>query len=123
MKSNKTTYNEVEAFITKDQSIIRELMHPDRHSVAKQSLAEARVPVGTQTLLHKHIETEELYFITAGQGEMTLGDELFTVQTGDTVCIAPGTPHRIRNTGAEELVILCCSAPAYSHQDTELLEN
>jgi mannose-6-phosphate isomerase-like protein (cupin superfamily) len=43
------------------------------------------------------------------------------VQAGDTVCITPGTPHRIRNTGGETLVILCACAPAYAHEDTELL--
>jgi mannose-6-phosphate isomerase-like protein (cupin superfamily) len=43
------------------------------------------------------------------------------VRTGDTVCIPPGTPHRIRNTGAGPLRILCCCSPAYSHDDTELV--
>jgi hypothetical protein len=34
--------------------------------------------------------------------------------------ILPGTPHRIRNTGAIR-GILCACSPAYSHDDTELL--
>jgi mannose-6-phosphate isomerase-like protein (cupin superfamily) len=41
--------------------------------------------------------------------------------SGDTVYIPPGTPHKIRNTGDIPLKILCCSSPAYSHEDTELL--
>ncbi len=53
---------------------------------------------------------------------MTLGSESFTVKPGDTVCIPPGTPHNIANTGGAELRILCCCAPAYSHNDTDLLE-
>jgi mannose-6-phosphate isomerase-like protein (cupin superfamily) len=52
---------------------------------------------------------------------MRLGVEEFEVNSGDTVCIAPGTAHCIRNTGEEDLVILCCCSPAYSHEDTELL--
>jgi hypothetical protein len=37
--------------------------------------------------------------------------------------IAPGTPHRIRNESADvPLVLLCACAPAYSYEDTQLLE-
>ena len=51
----------------------------------------------------------------------TLGGERFSVAAGDTVCIAPGTPHCIANTGDAPLKILCACSPAYSHADTELL--
>ena len=52
---------------------------------------------------------------------MTLGNKQFDVRVGDTICIAPGTPHCIENTGSQDLVILCSCAPAYRHDDTELL--
>ena len=117
----KTRYQDIPAYITKDGSEIRELMHPASHSNANQSLAEARVPPGGKTLLHRHICSEELYHITAGQGEMTLGGDSFPVSVGDTVCIQPGLAHCIENTGEEVLVILCACSPAYSHDDTEIL--
>jgi mannose-6-phosphate isomerase-like protein (cupin superfamily) len=116
-------YKDIPAYITKDGSQIRELMHPDVHSNAQQSLAEARVPPGHRTVLHRHGRTEELYHITAGRGVMTLGEQTFPVQVGDTVCIPPGTPHCIENDGAQPLVILCCCAPPYSHDDTQLLQD
>jgi mannose-6-phosphate isomerase-like protein (cupin superfamily) len=115
-------YKNIEPFVTKDGSLIRELMHPSVHDNAKQSLAEAVVAVGKKTQLHQHAKTEELYHVTAGQGVMTLGDETLMLGSGDTVCIPPGTPHCIENAGDTDLVILCCCAPAYSHEDTELLE-
>lgn len=122
----KTVYAEMEGFITKDGSEIRELMHPTvqgaSHGVARQSLAEAMVPVGGRTTLHRHGETEELYHITRGEGLMTLGEQQFMVRPGDTVCIPPGTAHCIENKGEAELRLLCCCAPAYAHDDTELLE-
>lgn len=118
----KTEYKKVEPYITKDGSTIRELMHPAVHGNSKQSLAEATVPAGGKTLLHKHAAAEEIYHITEGSGIMTLGSEEFEVRAGDTVCIPPGTPHRIRNAGKEPLKILCCCAPAYSHEDTELMK-
>ena len=114
--------NQITPYRTKDGSIIRELMHPQHHGNAAQSLAEARVPMGTRTRLHRHRQTEELYHITQGQGVMTLNKERFPVQVGDTVCIPPGTAHCIENSGDEELRLLCCCSPAYRHEDTELLE-
>ena len=117
----KTARSDIHAYITKDGSQIRELMHPSLHGGRAQSLAEATIPAGARTLLHRHGVTEELYHVTAGQGCMTLGDARFDVAAGDTVLIAPGTPHCIEATGAGALVILCCCSPAYAHADTELL--
>ncbi len=57
--------DEVHAYRTKDGSLIRELMHPDRHGNARQSMAEAIVAPGGTTLLHRHGETEEIYPICA----------------------------------------------------------
>lgn len=117
----KTSYAAAHPYITADGSEIRELMHPDRHGNRAQSLAEATLHPGQETLLHKHLRTEELYHITAGRGVMTLGEKRFEVTVGDTVLIAAGTPHCIGNTGDEPLKILCCCAPPYSHDDTAVL--
>jgi len=117
----KASYATAPPYITADGSEIRELMHPDRHGNHAQSLAEATVHPGQETLLHKHLRTEELYHVTAGRGLMTLGEERFEVAVGDTVLIAAGTPHCICNTGDEPLKILCCCAPPYSHDDTVVL--
>lgn len=118
----KTRYADIPAYLTKDGSEIRELLHPDRHGVRNQSLAEATVPAGTRTILHRHHRTEEIYHVTAGQGRMTLGGETFDVGPGDSILIAPGTSHCIEAIGDVPLRILCCCSPAYSHSDTELLE-
>jgi len=116
-----TTYATIQAYITKDGSQIRELMHPSVHGNRNQSLAEATVPPRARTALHVHKATEEIYHITHGGGTMTLGGEQFTVAAGDTICISPGTPHCIENTGDADLRILCACSPAYSHDDTELI--
>jgi mannose-6-phosphate isomerase-like protein (cupin superfamily) len=119
----KTTYARLAAYATKDGSIIRELMHPAVHGGNNISLAEAIVPAGTVTHLHRHLRTEEIYHITRGKGEMTLGNDRFEVSAGDTILIPPKTPHRICNTKAGELKLLCCCSPPYSHEDTQLLSS
>ncbi len=118
----KIEYGSVQAYVTKDGSTIRELMHPAVHGNHAQSLAEASIPPGARTLLHRHRQTEELYHILSGDGRMTLGDAVFLVRAGDTVCIQPGTPHRLENIGRDALRLLCCCSPAYAHEDTDLLE-
>jgi mannose-6-phosphate isomerase-like protein (cupin superfamily) len=114
-------YHAIKPYKTKDGSFIKELVHPGQHGNKNQSLAEAIVPAGTTTSLHKHHISEEIYYITQGKGQMTLGEQQFEVKPGDSVCIPPGTAHCISNISQEELHILCCCSPAYAHDDTELL--
>ena len=109
-------------FRTLDGSEIRELLHPQHGGPANQSLAEARVPPGANTLAHHHVLSEEIYHILEGVGLMTLGSEQFDVSVGDSVLIPPGTSHCIHNPGNTTLRFLCCCSPAYAHQDTVLEE-
>ncbi len=119
----KTEYKKIKPYITMDGSEIRELMHPDVHGNdnSKVSLAEATVPAGSATFLHKHRTSEEIYHIIAGAGIMILGDESFKVVIGDTIYIPRDIPHKIRNTEKEPLKLFCCCSPPYSHDDTGLL--
>lgn len=118
----RTRYDDIAAYVTKDGSEIRELMHPDHHPVRNQSLAEAVVQPGQRTQLHRHAATEEIYHVTAGAGMMTLGSERFAIGVGDTIAIPPDTPHCIAATGTAVLRILCCCSPAYAHGDTEIID-
>jgi mannose-6-phosphate isomerase-like protein (cupin superfamily) len=114
--------DQVPAFTTKDGSEIRELLAHRNSVIRKQSLAEARLPIGGSTQAHYHPETEEIYYITHGTGRMKIGEEIQTVVVGDAIAIPPGAPHKIWNDGTETLRFLCCCAPAYEHEDTVLIE-
>jgi Cys-tRNA(Pro)/Cys-tRNA(Cys) deacylase len=120
---HRTAREAVEAFVTKDGSVIRELMHPSSSASRNQSLAEATVPPRGATTPHLHRSSEEIYHFTGGAGEMTLGAERFAVRAGDTVVVPPGTPHGLVNMGDAPLVLLCACAPPYAHDDTFLLDD
>ncbi len=113
---------QVTPFITKDGSEIRELLAYRNSVIRNQSLAEARLPAGASTQEHFHTRTEEIYFITHGQGRMRIGDEVREVKPGDAIAIPPGQKHKLWNTGSEVLRLLCCCSPAYEHSDTILTE-
>ena len=111
-----------EPFVTADGSTIRELAGLPSGNAANQSLAEATVPPGGETTEHFHRATEEIYLFTRGAGRMRLDGEETEVVAGDMVVIAPGLAHKLWNPGPEPLVLLCCCAPAYTHEDTVLTE-
>ncbi len=117
----KSRHAEALPYVTKDGTIIRELMHPEVHGNANQSLAEATLPAGRRSRRHRHLESEELYHILAGEGRLTVGAETAAVAAGDTVLIPPRTDHWIANTGDGPLRFLCCASPPYRHDDTQLL--
>ncbi len=67
--------DEVKSFITKDTSEIREILAPRNSSIKRQSLAEARLLPGRSTEEHYHLQTEEIYYILSGRGQMIIDGE------------------------------------------------
>jgi mannose-6-phosphate isomerase-like protein (cupin superfamily) len=112
----------VDSFVTLDGSIIRELAGPARTAASHQSLAEATVPAGAETIEHLHRTTEEIYYFIGGSGRMRLRGDEKDVAAGDCVVIPPGTKHKLWAGPDRDLVLLCACAPAYSDDDTELTE-
>ena len=110
-----------EPFTTLDGSVVRELAQV-ADGAAAQSLAEATVPPGGETTEHLHRTSEEIYRFVSGSGRIRVGGAEAEVVAGDTVVIAPGTAHKLWNTGDEPLVLLCCCSPPYADAATELLE-
>lgn len=63
---------------------------------------------GTETgFLHTHKQHEELYFFLSGNGEFQVDGEVFHVQEGSVVRVAPNGRRSVRNNGSEPLVMLC----------------
>ena len=114
--------SEVPSFITKDGSEIRELLAHRNSAIRNQSLAEARIAVGSATQEHYHPRCEEIYYITHGTGKMRIENESRDVNIGDAIAIPPGLKHKIWNTGDDVLRLLCCCAPAYEDSDTIITE-
>jgi mannose-6-phosphate isomerase-like protein (cupin superfamily) len=117
-----TSYPAIQPFITKDGSEIREWAGPVSAPATNQSLAEATIPAGGATDAHYHRVTEELYLVTAGTGRLRIDGDEREMAVGDCAVIPPGAVHKIFNTGDEPLRIVCACAPAYSDEDTVIVE-
>lgn len=118
-----TNLHKAPDFITKDRSEIRELLAHRNSAIRNQSLAEARLPVGGATQEHYHPQAEEIYYITHGTGRIRIEGEVREVVVGDAIAILPGKRHKLWNTGAEPLRLLCCCAPGYEDTDTIITED
>ena len=63
---------------------------------------------GTETgFLHTHKTHEELYFFLAGKGEFQVDGNVFPIEEGTVVRVAPDGRRSVRNNGSEPLVMLC----------------
>ena len=116
------SYAELEPFVSLDGSEIREWAGRVSAPARNQSLAEAIVPVAGATTEHYHETSEELYLLTAGEGRLIIDGEERRVAKGDCALIPPGARHKLLNTGAVPLKLLCACSPAYSDADTVLTE-
>lgn len=57
--------------------------------------------------LHTHKNHEELYFFLSGKGEFQVDGDVFPVEEGAVVRVAPAGKRSVRNNGSEPLVMLC----------------
>jgi len=107
-------------FTAADDSILRELLHPDKTDLRlRYSLAHAIVRPGQTTRLHA-LTTSEVYYIIEGEGVMHIGDETSTVGPGDAVYIPPHARQQIHNPGTRDLVFVCIVDPAWRREDEEI---
>jgi mannose-6-phosphate isomerase-like protein (cupin superfamily) len=98
-------------------SEIRPLIDRTTSNIERCSLAEEVLPVGASVGRHHHIETEEIYYILQGSGQMTVGEEVREVRAGDAIFIPRGHTHTLENNGQEPMTILLVCGPAYSLED------
>jgi quercetin dioxygenase-like cupin family protein len=76
------------------------------------ALVEASVPPGSGPPPHVHDNSDEAYYVLAGQVEVLDQDDTLRVGAGDFVFIPRGTLHRFRNVGADAARLLFMFTPA-----------
>ncbi|MEM0173106.1 MAG: cupin domain-containing protein [Sulfolobaceae archaeon] len=76
-----------------------------RHIFETNNLKMSYVSVfpGCEVPEHVHNDEEQTYIILDGEGEVTLGEERFSISSSYAVFIPAGVKHSVRNTGSKEL--------------------
>ena len=77
-----------------------------------------RLPPKSANTLHRHIKTEEVYFVLEGVGRIRIGDETLTVPRYGGVLVGPARLRQIFNDTDAETLWLIVGAP-----DAELEPN
>lgn len=109
-----------EEFIAGDDSILRELLHPDKKDLRiRYSLAHAEVRPGQKTKSHK-LKSAEVYYIIAGHGLMHIDDHSSEVCPDCVIYIPPDSIQYIENTGTSDLKFLCIVDPPWQQQHEQV---
>ena len=80
----------------------------DRSQATASEVFIVVIEPGSAPPLHQHNDTEQVFYVLEGQGELEIGTETekFPVKPGDVVRIPVATPHTIHNTGENDLMYL-----------------
>lgn len=114
--------NDCTEFIAGDNTILREILHPDKEKLdLRYSLAHAIVQPGKTSYLHA-LKTSEVYYILEGEGKMYIDNETALVKAHDTVYIAPHAKQCIENIGTIDLKFLAIVDPAWKEEDEVILQ-
>jgi mannose-6-phosphate isomerase-like protein (cupin superfamily) len=79
-------------------------------------ISEEEMPPGTSETLHFHRQARQLFYILEGEASMEISGESIELQPSQSIQVAPGTIHRIRNASTGQLKFLVISQPD-SHRD------
>ncbi|KGP77449.1 MULTISPECIES: cupin domain-containing protein [Paenibacillus] len=84
--------------LDKGKQFLKDSLNLNSMEVSLNSLP----PGGQFPFLHKHKENEELYLIIHGQGQFQVDGNIFPVQEGSSIRIAPEGVRSLRNTSQEQ---------------------
>lgn len=77
------------------------------------------VPNQDSVFFHTHKTHEELYLILKGEGEYQVDGEIFSVSEGSIIRVAPNGKRALKNTGKDEMLMLCIQYKANSFAEND----
>ncbi len=89
---------------------IREVYQSDRLSLA-------HVRLSGKATKHLHRVMEEVYYITRGNGYLTIGEERYPIEEGDTIGIPRDVWHYLETGEGRELELIAVTHPRFNLDD------
>jgi mannose-6-phosphate isomerase-like protein (cupin superfamily) len=75
------------------------------------SVIQERIPPSAGEITHYHDHARQLFFVLSGELQIELAEQRFHLAAGDSLEVAPGNRHRVRNEGGVDATFLVVSAP------------
>jgi mannose-6-phosphate isomerase-like protein (cupin superfamily) len=75
------------------------------------SFYEVRMPAAEGSVWHVHHDTDESFYVTEGEFEVKIGDEIHKAPAGTMVYGPRGVPHSFYNTWHRTSTMLCTMSP------------
>ncbi len=75
-------------------------------------LGVATLKPGQVEVLHKHVKTEEAFYVISGTPTFQVDDEVKQLKEGTALYVPPNTPHRIANHSDKECKIIVVKTPS-----------
>ena len=66
---------------------------------------------GQDQRIHSHADSDKIYFVLRGKGLFHIAGEERELEEGETVIARPGQAHGVKNSSAEDLVLLVFMTP------------
>jgi mannose-6-phosphate isomerase-like protein (cupin superfamily) len=66
---------------------------------------------GQDQRIHSHKESDKIYFVLQGRGVFHIAGEEKELGSGEAVVARPGEDHGVKNSAAEDLVLLVFMTP------------
>ncbi len=89
------------------------LVSPRTSAAEHLTTTLVEIDPGGEQRVHSH-PPEQVYFILAGSGLMTVGAETETVTAGDCILVQSGEAHGLRNNGESVLQYFSATAPSFT---------
>ena len=93
-------------------------------AAASEFSFQTLVPGQDSGFLHTHKTHEELYIILKGEGQYQVDGEIVPVSEGTIIRVAPDGKRALKNTGSENLTMLCIQykANAFTEADSPMTD-
>lgn len=103
---------------------MRWLANNDSLQANNLSVCVIRVMPGeTVRPAHSHPKSEELIYIITGKGKVMIENEVGPVRAGTAVLFEQGKVHMLKNTGDQEMKVICFFAPATSMDNYKMFDS
>lgn len=80
------------------------------------------LPGEDSPFIHAHKTHEEMYIIMKGEGEYQVDGDIFPISEGSVIRVSPAGKRAIRNTGKDNMIMICIQykADSFGADDTPM---